>query len=128
MYDETIDIGILEGQVIKSVEGLSDDNVYITTENGDCFQIYHSQDCCESVSIFDTIGDVKDIIGSKVVSAVEHYTEQDDVDSEEYYDNSHTWTIYEITTEKGKFVIRWLGRSNGYYSETPYFMRTHARI
>lgn len=126
MYDETIDIGILVGQVIKSVEGIDCDDVYIETESGDCFRIYHSQDCCESVGIYDCVGELQNVIGSKVVSASEYTTDTpDDVTYEP--SDSYTWTIYTIKTEKGSFKIRWLGESNGYYGETPYFMRSHTK-
>lgn len=122
---ESLGFGVLIGKTIKSITGIDNDNIYIQTETGDCFNIYHAQGCCEYVRVWDTVGNLQDIIGSKILSASEYCDDKpDDVDYESY--DSYTWTIYEIVTDKGKFTIRWLGESNGYYGETPYFMRSHA--
>jgi hypothetical protein len=124
MLDE---LDVLLGRSITSIEGIDNDYIYITLDNGDCFAIYHSQDCCESVGVYDTIGNVADVIGSPVLGADINHVEPEGIPEDTYYD-SHTWTVYTITTAKGSFVIRWLGQSNGYYGECPYFVRSHARI
>jgi hypothetical protein len=104
----------LKGETITKWEGEEgDDEVKITTASGLMLTLWHRQDCCESVYLSDLAGDVEDIIGVPVFNAEE--SSEDGKDSDTYA--SSTWTFYRIITEKGMVVLRWVGRSNGYYSE-----------
>jgi hypothetical protein len=106
----------LVGSVIAAVKGLEpgSDRVVFRTADGREFVMHHSQDCCEHVWVEDVSGDVSDLIGSEVLAAEESTNRDDPPENAD----SWTWTFYRITTSKGLVVIRWLGESNGYYSES----------
>ena len=75
----------------------------------------HQQDCCETVRINDITGDLQDLVGEPLLISeeVKGATEPD----EEHYE-SYTYTFYKFATRKGYVDVRWLGESNGYYSES----------
>ena len=85
------------------------------TASGERFMFAHQQDCCESVDINDIVGDLQDLVGEPLLVAeeVKGATEPD----EEHYE-SYTYTFYKFATRKGYVDVRWLGESNGYYSES----------
>lgn len=104
----------LVGSVISSVTGLSEESleVVFTLSDGRTFKMYHEQDCCESVEVHDVCGDIEDLIGAIIVHFEERVSE-----SQNGNEGTCTWTFYDIQTTKGCVNIRWLGESNGYYSE-----------
>jgi hypothetical protein len=108
----------LFGKMITHISGLEKGNVAVKfeTSDGKIYKMYHSQDCCESVSIEDVIGDVQDMLFSTVTLAEESIGDLPGKDTE-WEDKSYTWTFYRIATEKGHVDIRWYGSSNGYYGE-----------
>lgn len=106
------------GLTMKSVfitEGR--DEMYLTSECGRQFKFYHEQDCCESVTIDDVVGDLNDLIGSPLtlVDKSSNISTPDDY-------TSQTWTFYKFATIKGYVDVKWLGESNGFYSESVDFM------
>lgn len=113
-YKNMIDFSILVGQTIKSVAPSNEEIIFYTKE-GNQYRMYHRQDCCESVSVEEVIGEWADIVGNPVLKASE---ETNNVGQGKEYDDSFTWTFYNISTIKGSVTIRWYGGSNGYYSES----------
>ncbi len=110
----------LMGVTLQAVTGLivgSDEVTFIADDNRQ-WNMLHYQDCCEGVAIEEIIGDVADLIGSPILRAEEVVS--DAAESPAVYE-SGTWTFYKLATIKGEVVIRWLGTSNGYYSESVSF-------
>lgn len=117
-------VSVLLGKVLTSIErnkGEEDEDRYyrggdtlvFTTTDGEVFKMYHEQDCCEHVAIEDINGDLDDLIGSPLTLASESSNRGGNPEEFE----SCTWTFYHFATVKGYVTIRWLGTSNGYYSE-----------
>ena len=114
-----MNFSILKGLTITSIDGLEDDSaeVIFTTSEGRRFEMSHSQDCCERVSIEDVCGDINDLLNSPILLAEEVTSEEDPEDiQKDYHDDSFCWTFYKLSTIKGDITIRWYGESNGYYS------------
>lgn len=95
-----------------------DDTIIFTLDDGRRFQLWHSQDCCESVNIEDVIGDISDLIGSPLLECEEVTNGDDPEGIDKSSAESYTWTFYKLATIKGSVTIRWYGESNGYYSES----------
>jgi hypothetical protein len=114
---KNLDFSMLVGLTLKSVTGCNrgSNAVRLETNDGRAFQLYHSQDCCESVLLEDVNGDPLDLVGHPILMA-ECVTKPGGEPNPEHSD-SWTWTFYKMATVKGTVVMRWLGESNGYYGE-----------
>ena len=109
-----VDFSILQGMTLARIEPQNDnEELLIVTSEGRVFRQFHDQDCCEHVSIEDICGDLSDLIGSPILQADESCSGAGEPDVSE----SGSWTFYQLATIKGSVTIRWLGSSNGYYSE-----------
>ncbi len=113
---------VLKGMTLKKITGKEGDD-RMTFDTGDRqFALFHSQDCCESVTLAEVVGELNDLIGSPLLEAEEVTNESGDKcgilegPHANYYE-SWTWTFYKLATIKGSVTLRWLGESNGYYSE-----------
>jgi len=111
----------LKGKILNKIENKDNAELIFTLDNGEEYVLYHSQDCCESVSIEDIEGDLQDLVGTPILQADESTNSEDKLDKEIY--DSFTWTFYKLATIKGYVTIRWLGESNGYYSESVTFCK-----
>lgn len=115
------ELASLNGKVIQKITGLSkySDEVDIFTTDGGHYRFYHSQSCCENVSLEDYDLSTHSIDGGTVINA---YESSNPPNPPECTAESFTWTFYKIETTKGGLWMRWLGTSNGWYSESVNFI------
>jgi hypothetical protein len=118
-----MDFAELQGKTLTKVEQIGDDVIRFESDDGKAYQLYHSQDCCESVVVDDISGDLADLVGTPILLAEEAVSDNPPTPPEgcQRGDESNTWTFYKLRTIKGSVDIRWHGSSNGYYSESVYF-------
>ena len=110
-YDKHVNVSDMLGKTFSRV--VSDGDT-VTFQNDEVrYVLYHSTDCCESVVVEDIIGDLEDLEGWPLLISREDH----DADGPELNEESYTWTFYNFATFKGYVTIRFLGTSNGYYSE-----------
>ncbi|CAB4141405.1 hypothetical protein UFOVP418_2 [uncultured Caudovirales phage] len=111
-------LDMMLGKTFASVESYSFDHfadkdlhdiMVFTTADNEQFIFNHWQDCCEGVYIEDIAGELNDLAGAPLVQCEEVINSPD---------RGTTWTFYKFATVKGSVTVRWLGESNGYYSES----------
>ena len=104
----------------NDVEKIWDDVITFHCNNGEKYELYHPQDCCESVEIDDICGNLDDLIGSPILVADEisnNDNPKPHKDNPDASDSTCTWTFYKLATVKGWVDLRWYGTSNGCYAE-----------
>lgn len=117
MSDELFNFENLKGHTLVYVEvkkGDGGDVVLFRDSDGTLFEMYHDQDCCETVWLDDQCGSWQDILNTPILSA--HVVESEQC-------RGCTWTFYTLVTFYGSMTLRWIGESNGYYSERVSFYK-----
>lgn len=104
----------LKGKTLLCVEAKEGDKTArFYCADGSVLTLMHRQDCCESVTLRDVVGDLSDLVGP-VVEATETTAEGEPSP----YIESRTWTYYRVSCAgRGTVTLAWEGTSNGYYSE-----------
>lgn len=122
MYGKEIPFETMLGMTVTAIRGheIGSETLTFETSEGRRFQLHYYPDCCASCSLNDVAGDFADLIGYPLVQAEEVSNAGQDPKPSEYAD-SWTWTFYKLATVKGSVTLRWLGESNGYYSESVTF-------
>lgn len=116
-YSDRIDVGSLVGEVLTYIDtDEKNDEIMLTTASGRKIKIYHDQDCCEEVRIESTDGSWHSLIGKVIVEASADVKEKGDPPPE--YPDSWTRTTLTFRVDDATVISRWIGESNGYYSES----------
>ena len=115
MTTERINFEDIIGLIFSKVENIDNEEIVFTVNENESYRLFHWQDCCENVQVESIVGDLEDLTNSPILQAEE--SSQEGKSSW----GSQTWTFYKIATIKGYVTIRWLGESNGYYSESVNF-------
>jgi len=115
-YKSEARIEDMVGKVFTRVSGGVGDGELVFENDTERFVFFHYQDCCESVDINDIVGDLEDLVGEPLLIA-EEVEGSVPADFEDKYTDSYTFTFYKFATRRGYVDVRWLGESNGYYSE-----------
>lgn len=115
-----LDASALRGETLVSVSvDRDEDSIRFETASGRRFRMHHSQDGREHVRIHDILGDPQSLLGSPLVVSREETSGEwpKDVDESGYLCDIFTWTSFFFETGTSKVRIRWLGESDGYWSE-----------
>ena len=111
-----VEFSDLVGEVLDAVDIDREENqILLTTRSGRKFLVYHEQDCCETVAISGQDGSFDKLIGKPIVEARGFAV--DTGESESDYDSQTTTTLV-FRVDDQTVISRWVGDSNGYYSES----------
>ena len=102
----------LQGMTITAVVYKETSESLLIHLNTHVLEMLHHQDCCETVYLADVVGSFEDLIGYPLLEVSESIVDIATADM------SSTASYYNFKTVKASVQLRWVGESNGYYSET----------
>ena len=102
----------LQGMTITAVVYKEVNESLLIHLNTHVLEMIHHQDCCETVYLADVVGSFEDLIGYPLIEVSESTVNIGNSDI------SSTASYYNFRTVKASVQLRWVGESNGYYSET----------
>lgn len=112
------------GVTMVSVTGdKGEERMTFAAADGSQWMFHYEPECCAHCSIEDICGDLNDLIGSPIIEAEEISGVAESPGSAD----SYTWTFYRYATAKGVVTVRWLGESNGFYSESVTYTQSRMR-
>ena len=111
-YASTSKFEQIQGMTITAVVYKETNESLLIHLNTHVLEMIHHQDCCETVYLADVVGSFEDLIGYPILEASESFV---DISTEVM---SSTASYYNFKTVKASVQLRWVGESNGYYSET----------
>ena len=111
-YASTSKFEQIQGMAITSVVYKETDESLLIHLNTHVLEMLHHQDCCEIVYLADGVGSFEDLIGYPLLEVSESSVNTNSADM------SSTASYYNFRTVKASVQLRWVGESNGYYSET----------
>ena len=111
-YGSTSKFEQIQGMAITAVVYKEVNESLLIHLNTHVLEMIHHQDCCETVYLADVVGSFEDLIGYPLLEVSEPIV---DIATADY---SSTASYYNFKTIKASVQLRWVGESNGYYSET----------
>ena len=111
-YSQAINIDQIKGMTITAVVYKEVNESLLIHLNTHVLEMIHHQDCCETVYLADVVGSFEDLIGYPLLEVSETFV---DIGSKHMFS---TASCYNFRTVKASVQLRWVGESNGYYSET----------
>ena len=111
-YVTSVNLKELEGKTITAVIYKESNESLLIHLNTHVLEMIHHQDCCETVYLADVVGSFEDLIGYPLLEVSETIV------NNELIGESSTASYYNFKTIKASIQLRWVGESNGYYSET----------
>ena len=110
-YSQAINIDKIKGMTITAVVYKETDESLLIHLNTHVLEMIHHQDCCETVYLADVVGSFEDLIGYPLLEVSETIVNNE-------IGESSTASYYNFRTVKASVQLRWVGESNGFYSET----------